>query len=130
MVHTHTGDFDLDVPKGSGVHRGAAPTGSCGPAPEAPPLPPSPLPPVSIEQLLATQNELMRVLMENLMHRGVRQPHHQPVMDSYTSFLATHPPLFTEASDPLEADNWLRIIESKFGLLHYTEFQKIMYAAQ
>jgi hypothetical protein len=25
--------------------------------------------PVSIEQLLATQNELMRVLMENLVHR-------------------------------------------------------------
>jgi hypothetical protein len=65
----------------------------------------------------------MRVLMENLVHRGVRQPHHQPVMDSsYTNFLAMHPPLFTEASDPLEVDNWLRIIESKFGLLHYTEF--------
>jgi hypothetical protein len=59
------------------------------------------------------------------------QPHHQPVMDSsYTDFLATHPPLFIEASDPLEADNWLRITESKFGLLHFTEFQKTLYATQ
>jgi hypothetical protein len=48
MVCTHTGDFDLDVPEGSGAHRGAAPTGPHGPAPEAPPPPP-----VSIEQLLA-----------------------------------------------------------------------------
>jgi hypothetical protein len=126
MVHTRTGDFDLDMPKGSGARRGAAPTRTRGPAPEAPPPPP----PVSIEQLLATQNELMPVLTENLVHRGVRQPHHQPVMDSYSDFLVTHPVLFTEASDPLEADNWLHITESKFGLLHCTEFQKTLYTAQ
>jgi hypothetical protein len=72
----------------------------------------------------------MRVLTKNLMHRGVHQPHHQPVMDSsYTDFLVTHPPLFTEASDPPEADNWLRITESKFGLLHCTDFQKTLYIA-
>jgi hypothetical protein len=28
-----------------------------------------------------------------------------------------HPPLFTEAGEPLEADHWLRVMESKFGLL-------------
>jgi hypothetical protein len=73
----------------------------------------------------------MRVLIENLAHRGVHQPHHQPVMDSsYTNFLATHPPLFIEASDPHEVDNWLRITESKCELLHYTEFQKTLYATQ
>jgi hypothetical protein len=76
-------------------------------------------------------NELMQVLTENLMHCGVRPSHHQPVMDSsYNDFKATHPPLFTEASDPLEANNWLRITEFKFGLLHCTEFQKTMYVAQ
>jgi hypothetical protein len=48
----------------------------------------------------------------------------------YTNFLATHPPTFAEAIDPLEADNWLRIIESKFGLLHITEIQKTLFAAQ
>jgi hypothetical protein len=65
----------------------------------------------------------MRVLTENLVHLGVRQPHHQTLMDSsYTNFLVTHPPLFTEASDLLKADNWLCITESKFGLLHYSEF--------
>jgi hypothetical protein len=67
-------------------------------------------------------NELMWVLKEILMHCGVSQPHHQPVMDSCTDFLATHPLMFVEAADPLEADNWLRMIESKFGPLHYTEF--------
>jgi hypothetical protein len=72
MVHMRTGDFDLDVPEGSGARRGAAPTGPRWPAPEAPPSPPPPPPPMSIEQLLATKNELMWVLTKNLMHRGVR----------------------------------------------------------
>jgi hypothetical protein len=48
----------------------------------------------------------------------------------YSDLLTTHPPLFSEPTDPLEADNWLRTTESKFGLLHYTEYQKILYAAQ
>jgi hypothetical protein len=71
---------------------------------------------MSIEQLLATQNELKRVLTENLMQREVRMPHRQPRVDSsYTDFLVMHPLTFTEPIDPLEADNWLRITESKFG---------------
>jgi hypothetical protein len=46
------------------------------------------------------------------------------------NFLATHPPVFADVTDPLEADSWLRTIESKFGLLHYTEYQKTLYAVQ
>jgi hypothetical protein len=41
-----------------------------------------------------------------------------------------HPPLFTEASDPLVVDNWLHITESKFGFLHCTEFKKTLYVAR
>jgi hypothetical protein len=32
--------------------------------------------------------------------------------------------------NPLEADSWLHTMESKFGLLHCTEYQKTMYIAQ
>jgi hypothetical protein len=123
MVRTRTGDFVIDVPEGSGAHRGAAPIGPRETAHASPQPPPPPPPPVSIERLLATQNELMWVLTENLVHRGGRQPHHHQVLDSsYTYFPATHPPTFTEASDPLEADTWLRITKSKFGLLHCIKF--------
>jgi hypothetical protein len=136
MVHTRSSDFAHDVPKSSDARaraastgpRGAAPTRPRGAAPTSPPPPP---PPVSIEQLVVTQNKLMRVLTKNLMHRGVCQPHHQPEVDSsYTDFLVTYPPTFIKATDPLEADNWLHITKSKFGLLHCTEFQKTLDAAQ
>jgi hypothetical protein len=40
------------------------------------PLPPPPPPsPVSLEQLLDTQNELVRVLMENLVQHEACLPH-------------------------------------------------------
>jgi hypothetical protein len=49
---------------------------------------------------------------------------------SYSEFLVTHRPLFFEGKDPLEVDNWLHTTESKFSLLHCTEYQKTLYAAQ
>jgi hypothetical protein len=53
-----------------------------------------------------------------------------PAPTTYSDFTATHPPLFTEAGVPLEADHWLRVIESMFGLLHCTEVQKTLFAMQ
>jgi hypothetical protein len=131
MVSTRTGDFTQDAPEPSNACVGAATNELRNTAHGTPPPPLPPSPPVSLELLLATQNELMRVLTENLVQHGVRQPHRQPgVETSYTDFLATHPPMFAEAIDPLEADSWLHIVESKFRLLHYTEIQKTLFVAQ
>jgi hypothetical protein len=60
-----TGDAALDIPEGS-AGRGHG----RGQAPHANPLPPPPRAHVSIEELLATQNELMRVLVQNEAHHG------------------------------------------------------------
>jgi hypothetical protein len=120
MVRTHTGDFTHDAPEPSNTRAGVATNELRNASRGTPPPPPPPPPPVSLEQLLAMQNELMRVLTKN----------HQPgVETSYTDFLVTHPSTFAEATDLLEADNWLRIIESKFRLLHYTETQKTLFMA-
>jgi hypothetical protein len=53
-----------------------------------------------------------------------------PAPTTYSDFVDTHPPLFTEAGEPLEADHWLRAIESKFGHLHCTEAQKTLFIVQ
>jgi hypothetical protein len=129
MVRTRTTDDDvLDIPKGSaprGREHGHPTRGN------APPPPPHPL--VSLEQLLATQNELMTLLIQNEARRGAERPQHpryQNMNTSYSEFLVTHPPLFSGGRDPLEADGWLRTIESKFSLLNCIEYQKTLYAAQ
>jgi hypothetical protein len=49
---------------------------------------------------------------------------------SYSEFLVAHLPLFSGGKDPLNADDWLRTTESKFSLLHCTEYQKTLYATQ
>jgi hypothetical protein len=64
MVRMHTGNFTQDVPEPLNTHAGAATNDLHNAARGTPPPPP---PPVSLEQLLAMQNELMRVLTENLV---------------------------------------------------------------
>jgi hypothetical protein len=49
---------------------------------------------------------------------------------NYDDFTVTHPPLFTDAREPLKADHWFWVIESKFGLLHCMDVQKTLFTAQ
>jgi hypothetical protein len=89
-------DDVLDIPEGS-APRGRGPP-SHGNAP-----PPSQHPPVSLEQLLVTQNELMTLLIQNEARRGAEHPQHPRYQDMntfYSEFLATHLPLFSEGKRP------------------------------
>jgi hypothetical protein len=96
----------------------------------------NPPPPPMLAQAIASilesrdeQTELLRQLMVNYAHggNGARNaPAPAPI--TYNDFAATHPPLFTEAGEPLEADHWLHAIESKFGLLRCMQVQKILFA--
>jgi hypothetical protein len=84
----------LDVLKGSTAHGRGHGQPSHGNS-----TPPPPCLLVSLEQLLATQNELMTLVIQNETRRGAEQPQHPRCQDmntSYSEFLSTH---------PLEADN-------------------------
>jgi hypothetical protein len=56
----------------------------------------------------------------------------EPPSASYQDFLSTQPPLFYKADEPLDADAWLRTIESKFALLSApcSDENKVLFAAQ
>jgi hypothetical protein len=53
-----------------------------------------------------------------------------PCDTTYLEFSKTRPPLFINAEEPLEADEWVRVMEQKFGLIRCTETQKPLFAAQ
>jgi hypothetical protein len=74
------------------------------------------------------QTELLRHLVANSTRRARDAP--APALTTYGDFTATHPPLFTEAGKPLEADHWLRVMEPKFGLLCCTKVQKTLFTVQ
>ena len=70
-------------------------------------------------EYLAAQTELLRQLVQGQQQQqqwGGHNVHHQQEA-SYQDFLSTQPPLFNKAEEPLDADAWIRTIESKFSLL-------------
>lgn len=91
-----------------------------------------PPPPPDFAEVLAAQTELLRQLVQGQQQQRGGHNVHQPQGASYSDFLGTQPPLFNRIEEPLDADAWLRTIESKFSLLLLpcSEANKARYAAQ
>jgi hypothetical protein len=67
---------------------------------------------------------------QQMQQQGERAYPQGPRETSYLDFSETRPPLFVKAEDPLEAYEWIRVIEQKFGLLRCMETQKPLFVAQ
>jgi hypothetical protein len=97
---------------------------------------PSPVPPTLVEAIAALVNvtadntRFLREMAGNQFQQQGRRAYPQgPRETSYLDFSETRPPLFVKVEDPLEADEWVRVIEQKFGLIRCTETQKSLFAA-
>jgi hypothetical protein len=73
---------------------------------------------------------LLEMAGQQMQQQGRRAYPQGPHETSYLDFSETRPPLFVKAEDPLEADEWIRVIEQKFGLLWCTKTPKPLFAAQ
>jgi hypothetical protein len=96
---------------------------------ESTPNPP-PVPPTLAEAIAALVNAtadntrfLREMAGQQFQQQGGRGYQQGPRETSYLDFSETRPPLFVKAEDPLEADEWLQVIEQKFGLLRCSETQ-------
>ena len=99
----------------------------------------APQPEPSLNQILAAlvdrSNENAE-LLHQFMHANARNgPRQRPANQesrhsSFSEFMGTHPPDFDRAREPMDADDWLRVLESKFRLLNCTSNQKVIFAAQ
>jgi hypothetical protein len=97
----------------------------------------SPVPPTLAEAITALVNatadntRFLREMAGNqFQQHGRRVPPQGQHETSYLEFSETRPPLFVKAEDPLEVDEWIRVMEQKFGLVRCTETQKLLIAAQ
>jgi hypothetical protein len=100
--------------------------------PNLPPVPPT-LAEAFAALVYATANNtrfLCEMAGNQFQQQGGRAPPKGPRETSYLDFSETHPPLFIKAEDPLEANEWIRVIEQKFDLIRCTETQKPLFAAQ
>jgi hypothetical protein len=93
-----------------------------------------PPPPPNLAEVMARQTELLNQLVQAQMGHFHQQSRGQnkPLSASYQDFLSTQPPLFHKADEPLDADTWLRTIESKFALLPVpcSDENRVLFAAQ
>jgi hypothetical protein len=91
-------------------------------------------PPPNLTEVMARQTELLNQLVQAQMGHSRQQSRgrDEPLSASYQDFLSTQPPLFHKADEPLDADAWLRTIESKFALLPApcSDENKTLFAAQ
>jgi hypothetical protein len=89
-----------------------------------------------MEQLLATQNQLMQTMLQTLnqlQSNHQAQQQHQPPPPQPQSrlgeFLRTHPTTFSQAKDPMEAEDWLKGVEKKLVIAQCTDHEKVLFAA-
>ncbi|CAN6350734.1 unnamed protein product [Urochloa humidicola] len=101
-----------------------------------PPLPPPPPPPnPAMEQFLAAQMQLLQNLtatVQNLQAQQNQPPPNAPPpppRDKHREFMSHHPPTYSHSADPLDADDWFKIITKKLEMAQCSDREKVLYAA-
>ena len=90
------------------------------------PLPPPP-PFGDLAQTTNNQTLVLEALANALVNK---RPREQTMNDKLTAFLRTKPPTFAGSSNPLEADDWLRVIERKLEPFECQDQDKVLLAAR
>jgi len=94
----------------------------------------APVPPTT-EQMMQTQTQLMQqmaqimaMMQQNQQNPPVQQPL-APARDRRSEFLRGHPPKFSHASNPLEAEDWLKSVERQLDIAQCDDREKVLYAS-
>ena len=94
-------------------------------------LPNPPPVPATLADAIAALAAAANLMAQNQGQQNIHSGHHNINQETtYVEFTETRPPVFTKADEPLEADDWLRTMEQKFGLIRCTEIQKPQFASQ
>jgi hypothetical protein len=85
-----------------------------------------------LEQLLITQTQLMQAMLQTLNHIQPNQqqipPPPPPHQSRLVEFLRTRPTTFSQAKDPMDAEDWLKGVEKKLVITQCTDREKVLFA--
>jgi hypothetical protein len=85
-----------------------------------------PPPAIDLVQVLNNQNLLLQALTNVVTNP---RPREQNANDKLTAFLRTKPPTFAGSYNPLDADDWLRVIKRKLEPFEHGDRDKVRLAA-
>jgi hypothetical protein len=120
------------MPSRTRAHDGAGTSRGGEDTPNLPPVPPTLAEAITVlVNATAYNTHFLREMAGNqFQQHGGRVPPQGSRDTTYLEFSETRPPLFVKEEEPLEADEWVRVMEQKFGLIRCTETQKPMFVAQ
>src|SRR5687767_3292060 len=96
--------------------------------------PPPPPPNPNMEQFIAAQMQILQGLTAAVQQlQQNQQPQQQQyaplARDKHRDFMSHHPPTFSHAVDPLDADDWLKVIGKKLDITQCNDREKVLYAS-
>jgi hypothetical protein len=79
----------------------------------------------------------MQAMLQTLNNMQPNQQAHQqqapppppPYQSRLVEFLQTHPTTFSQAKDPMEANDWLKGVEKKLVITQCTDRERVLFAA-
>ncbi|WVZ97277.1 hypothetical protein U9M48_042826 [Paspalum notatum var. saurae] len=75
-------------------------------------------------QMMATMTNAVHVLQQ-----AQAQPPSPPPRDRRGDFLKGHPPTFSHATEPLQADDWLRAVERLLDIAQCNDRERVLYGS-
>jgi hypothetical protein len=72
---------------------------------------PPPSPPPTLEQVLATQAQMLQTMQHTMVNLHAQPQAPPPPRDRLGDFQRTKPLIFSHAVEPMDADDWLKSIE-------------------
>jgi hypothetical protein len=93
----------------------------------------NPPPPPTLEQVLIVQAQMVQTMQQTMVNMQ-RAPQYQPApqqqpRDKLGEFQWTKPPTFCHSIEPMDADNWLEIVEKKLQVVQCNNKEKVLFAA-
>ena len=88
-------------------------------------------PPVSLEQLMVMQAQLLNTVNNAVQALADAQARPPPAQqrDRRSDFLKGHPPTFSHATEPLQADDWLWAVERQLDIAQCDDRERVLYGA-
>jgi isochorismate synthase EntC len=87
-------------------------------------------PPSTIEQLLMMQAQMLQTMKHTTVNMKQNQQAPQPQQrDRLGDFQRTKPPSFSHSIEPMDADNWLKIVEKKLQIVQCNNREKVILAS-
>jgi hypothetical protein len=87
-----------------------------------------------MEQFLTAQTQLLTQMVNTITNMQAQMnqappPPPPPARDRHREFMSHKPTVFSHSSNPLEADDWIKIVEKMLNIAQCTDREKVLYAS-